>query len=71
MRYLGTRDLDFGMDHTFATSVDFEIEDVTLTEGQGLRWSSEADVAATELAYADNAILETFFRSLELETSLR
>ncbi|MER7450336.1 NUDIX domain-containing protein [Nocardia beijingensis] len=65
VHYLCTRDLDFGIEHTFTTDVDFEIEDVTLTEGQGLRWFSEADVATTELAYADNAILETFFGSLE------
>ncbi|MFF7939791.1 hypothetical protein ACFZC5_08780 [Nocardia gamkensis] len=67
-------DLDFGMEHTFATDVDFEIEDVTLTEGRGPAVFSEADVTTTELAHADNAIPETFFGffgSLELETSSR
>ncbi|MGV9408301.1 hypothetical protein ACWDOP_00185 [Nocardia sp. NPDC003693] len=34
---------------------------MTLTEGQGLRWFGENDVAATQLAYADNEILARLF----------
>ncbi|MGQ4600982.1 NUDIX domain-containing protein [Nocardia sp. R6R-6] len=65
VQFLCTRDLDFGIEHTFTAEVDFEIEDVTLAEGQGLRWFTETDATTTKLAYADNAILETFFGSLE------
>ncbi|MBF6345127.1 NUDIX hydrolase [Nocardia cyriacigeorgica] len=68
VQFLCTRDLDFGIEHTFTAAVDFDIDDVVLTEGQGLRWFSQADAATTQLAYADNAILETFFGSLENTT---
>ncbi|WP_280462740.1 NUDIX hydrolase [Nocardia carnea] len=63
--HLCTRDLDFGIEHSYTAQVDFEIEDVVLTEGQALKWFSEADASATDLAYGDNAILETYFGSLE------
>ncbi|MBF6424033.1 NUDIX domain-containing protein [Nocardia cyriacigeorgica] len=68
VQFLCTRDLDFGIEHTFTAAVDFDIDDVVLTEGQELRWFSQADAANTQLAYADNAILETFFGSLENTT---
>ncbi|MET7767441.1 NUDIX hydrolase [Nocardia sp. NPDC005366] len=64
VHHLSTRDLDFGIEHTFTAAAGFDIDDVTLTEGQGLRWFSRTDVATTELAYADNAILEIFFSTL-------
>ncbi|MGN2637143.1 NUDIX hydrolase [Nocardia takedensis] len=64
VHHLQTRVLDFGIEHTFITTADFDIEDITLTEGQALRWFTESEIAATALAYADNAILETFFESL-------
>ncbi|MET8779029.1 NUDIX domain-containing protein [Nocardia sp. NPDC004654] len=66
--YLCTRDLDFGIEHTFTAAADFDLDDVTLIEGQALRWFTADDVATTELAYADNAILEAFFGSLETPT---
>ncbi|SNY79988.1 8-oxo-dGTP diphosphatase [Nocardia amikacinitolerans] len=62
--HLCTRDLDFGIEHTFTAAADFDIEDVTLTEGQALRWFSRDDAERTPLAYGDNAILETYFGSL-------
>ncbi|WP_067837348.1 NUDIX hydrolase [Nocardia lijiangensis] len=64
--HLCTRDLDFGIEHTFTAAVDFDLDDITLTEGQDLRWFTADNVATTELAYADNAILGTFFGSLEI-----
>ncbi|RBO85240.1 NUDIX hydrolase [Nocardia puris] len=64
-----TRDLHFGVEHTFHARVSFEIEDVVLTEGQGLRWFTEQDAAATDLAYEDNAMLADFFAGLPETTT--
>lgn len=64
VEHVAIRDLHFGIEHTFHARVSFEIEDVVLTEGQGLRWFTEHDAAATDLAYEDNAMLTEFFASL-------
>lgn len=64
VEHVATRDLHFGIEHTFHARVSFEIEDVVLTEGQGLRWFTEHDAAETDLAYEDNAILKEFFDAL-------
>lgn len=57
-----TRDCSFGIEHTFFCSVrDLDIDTLVLTEGQGLRWFGEPDIATTLLAYADNEILEKFY----------
>jgi 8-oxo-dGTP diphosphatase len=64
VEHVCTRDLHFGVEHTFFTRVAFEIDDVVLTEGQGLRWFSEDDAATTHLAYEDNAMLGEFFAGL-------
>lgn len=47
VHHVCTRDLDFGIEHTFTAQVEIDIDDVTLTEGQGLRWFSQTDTAAT------------------------
>lgn len=67
--HLCTRDLDFGIEHTFTAPADFDINDVVLTEGQALAWFSQSEAASTDLAYGDNAILDTFFGALEKEPS--
>jgi 8-oxo-dGTP diphosphatase len=64
VEHVCTRDLHFGIEHTFFTRVAFEIDDVVLTEGQGLRWFSEHDAVNTGLAYEDNAMLAEFFAEL-------
>lgn len=62
IEHYATRDCVFGIEHTFFCAVpDLDIDTVTSTEGQGLRWFGENDVAATQLAYADNEILARFF----------
>ena len=61
VEHVRTRNLDFGIEHTFTARVAFEIDDVVLTEGQRLGWFSEHDAAVTSLGYADNAMLAEFF----------
>ncbi len=69
VEHVATNDRDFGIEHTFFTRVTFEIDDVVLTEGQKLGWFSEHDAATTDLAYADNDMLATFFASLPDSTT--
>lgn len=70
--HVATRGLHFGIEHTLHARVSFEIEDVVLTEGQGLRWFTEHDTAGTDLAYEDNAMLTKFFAGLpDLTTTSR
>ncbi|WP_068056250.1 NUDIX hydrolase [Nocardia xishanensis] len=65
VEHFATRDCDFGIEHTFWTTVpDLDIDAVHLTEGQALAWFTAPDVAQTELAYADNEILAQFFATL-------
>jgi len=63
VQHLRTRDLHYGIEHTFLAHIDFEIDDVVLTEGQRLGWFTASDVADTQLAYEDNALLADFFHS--------
>ncbi|SES20231.1 8-oxo-dGTP diphosphatase [Lentzea xinjiangensis] len=51
----------YGVEHTFWTQVDLDLDRVVLTEGQRLRWFTRAEIAAHELGYEDNVILAEFF----------
>ena len=51
----------YGVEHTFWTEVDLDLDQVVLTEGQRLKWFTRAEVDAHELGYEDNAILADFF----------
>ena len=51
----------YGVEHTFWTEVDLDLDVVVLTEGQRLKWFTRDEVAATALGYEDNAILASFF----------
>jgi 8-oxo-dGTP diphosphatase len=48
VEHVRTRDLHYGIEHTFFARIDFEIDDVVLTEGQRLGWFDEATAAATK-----------------------
>ncbi|MGL5809607.1 MAG: NUDIX hydrolase [Nocardioides sp.] len=65
VRHIRTRDLHYGVGHTFFAPVEIEIEidDVVLTEGQRLSWFTESEAATTKLAYEDNQIPAEFFAS--------
>jgi 8-oxo-dGTP diphosphatase len=64
VQHVRTRELHYGIEHTFFARIDFEIDQVVLTEGQRLGWFDETTAAATTLAYEDNAILAEFFAAL-------
>ncbi|WP_194814582.1 NUDIX domain-containing protein [Nocardia sp. XZ_19_385] len=49
-----TRERHWGLlEHTFRTHLDLDLNVITLTEGQDLRWFSEGDVAATVLGFEE------------------
>ena len=49
------------VEHTFWKSVDLNIDEISLQEGQRLRWFSEEDAGATVLAYGFNEIVAEFY----------
>ncbi len=49
-------------EYVFALSFERRIEDLTLTEGQALRWFSRKEIAGTELAYGFNSVADDFFK---------
>lgn len=51
----------YGVEHTFWTEIDLDLDHVVLTEGQRLKWFTRAEISAHELGYEDNAILADFF----------
>ncbi len=48
-------------EYTFWCRMDLSIDEIHLTEGQRLRWFSEADTAGVELACQFNQVVEAFF----------
>ena len=58
-------DMDDRVEHCFWQHVDFDIANLTLHEGQRLKWFSEADIqrlADVEVAYNFKGVLLDFFR---------
>ncbi|MFE9748659.1 NUDIX domain-containing protein [Saccharothrix saharensis] len=51
----------YGIEHTFWTELDLDLDRVVLTEGQRLKWFTRAEAATHALGYEDNAILAEFF----------
>ena len=49
------------VEHTFWKSVDLNIDEISLQEGQVLRWFSEDEAKATVLAYGFNEIVAEFY----------
>ena len=49
------------IEYTFWKSVDLNIDEISLQEGQSLRWFSEEDAGATVLAYGFNEIVAEFY----------
>jgi 8-oxo-dGTP diphosphatase len=50
------------IEYTFWKSENFKIEEITLTEGQCLRWFTEDEINNTILAYGFNEIIADFFQ---------
>jgi 8-oxo-dGTP diphosphatase len=49
------------VEHTFWKSIDLHIDEISLQEGQRLRWFSEEEARATALAYGFNEIVAEFY----------
>ena len=49
------------IEHTFWQRTNFELDKITLHEGQGLKWFTEDEIENTELAMGFNQILQDFF----------
>ena len=49
------------IEHTFWCRMNLNIDEIRLMEGQRLRWFTEAEAAATELACGFNQVVAMFF----------
>jgi 8-oxo-dGTP diphosphatase len=49
------------VEHTFWKSADLDIGEISLQEGQRLRWFSEEEAKVTALAYGFNEIVAEFY----------
>jgi 8-oxo-dGTP diphosphatase len=49
------------IEHTFWKSADLNIDEISLQEGQRLRWFAEEEAKATTLAYGFNEIVADFY----------
>ena len=54
------------IEYTFWTAADLNIDEISLHEGQCLRWFSEEEVKATALAYGFNEIVADFYAKAPL-----
>lgn len=57
----------YGTEHTYWTRANFSAEDITLSEGQGVKWCTRHEIQQMKLIYEDNTILEEFFTQRPFE----
>jgi 8-oxo-dGTP diphosphatase len=55
------REFSDRIEHTFWKSADLNIDEISLQEGQCLKWFSEKEAEATPLAYGFNEIVADFY----------
>ena len=55
------KDFSDRIEHTFWKSANLHIDEISLQEGQRLRWFSEEEAGATVLAYGFNEIVAEFY----------
>jgi 8-oxo-dGTP diphosphatase len=51
----------YGREHTYWARASFRPEDITLGEGQGIRWFAYPEIQQMVLIYEDNRIVDEFF----------
>lgn len=56
-------DFDDRIEYVYSLKCQYQIENLSLTEGQALCWFSEAEISETELAYGFNQVADDFFKS--------
>jgi 8-oxo-dGTP diphosphatase len=57
----------YGTEHTYWVRAHFRVEDITLTEGQGVQWFPYLEIQQMPLIYEDNRILDDFFTQRPFE----
>lgn len=60
-RRFSVEEFDDRIEYAFWKKTDIHIDEITLTEGQRLKWFTENEIKNTELAYGFNKILADFF----------
>ena len=50
------------VEYTFWVTLNFNADDINLTEGQRIKWFSETEAKNIELAYGFNEIIEYFYK---------
>ncbi len=58
------KEFDDRIEFTYWKFWDVEITDITLMEGQRLKWFTKNEIAKTTLAYGFNEIIEVFFTEI-------
>lgn len=57
----------YGREHTYWARARFLLEDVKLSEGQGVQWFTYDEIKNIQLIYEDNIIIEEFFQQRPFE----
>lgn len=52
----------YGREHTYWARAYFRIEDIVLSEGQGVQWFTHEEIKGIQLIYEDNIIVDDFFQ---------
>jgi 8-oxo-dGTP diphosphatase len=55
------------IEYTFWSRVNFNIDDIVLSEGQELKWFTKGEAKREQLAYGFNEIIEKFFGQAPFE----
>jgi 8-oxo-dGTP diphosphatase len=55
------------IEYTFWARVNFNIDDIVLSEGQELKWFTKGEAKREQLAYGFNEIIEKFFGQAPFE----
>ena len=59
----------YGREHTYWARANFRLEDITLTEGQGVQWFTYDETKNMKLIYEDNLIVDEFFQQRPFENA--
>lgn len=57
------------VEHVFQKAMDFDVADITLTEGQKIAWFAPEDLDGISLAFGFNRVVNRFIKASFLDTS--
>ncbi len=61
----------YGIEHTYWARVHFQLEHITLSEGQRVQWFTQSEMMQMQLIYEDNSIVDEFFNRDHLKMIYR